>query len=163
IDLGSFALTVGDNVGNDTIAGVVQGTGGSLVKSGSDTLTLSGTNAYTGATVVSAGSLLVNGSLTSAASVATGATLGGSGIVGAAPSLASNSGTVNTGSPGADATLTVGNLVLGGGTLMLNLDGLPSYDSVKVTGSTLDLTNTVLSLAITPSAIHPGDHYTIIS
>ena len=91
VDLQSNTLTTGDSTGADTIAGVLQGVGGSLVKAGSDTLTLTGTGTYTGTTTVSAGSLLVNGSLTSAVSIATGATLGGSGTVGDVSSLASNS------------------------------------------------------------------------
>src|SRR5262249_52456545 len=66
-------------------------------------------------------------------------------------------------SPGPDGQLTVGSFVLGSGTLFLNLDGTSSYDSVKVTGSTTNLTGTVLSLAITPSAINAGDQYTILS
>jgi hypothetical protein len=45
----------------------------------------------------------------------------------------------------------------------MNLDGTSSYDSVKVTGSTIDLTNTNLTLAITPALINGGDQYTILS
>jgi autotransporter-associated beta strand protein len=61
------------------------GTGGSLVKVGTGTLTLSGTgNSYTGATTVNGGTLSVNGSITSSAmtTVNAGGTLGGNGTVG---------------------------------------------------------------------------------
>ena len=105
----------------------------------------------------------MNGSLASAVAVATNATLGGSGTVGNVSSLAGNSGTVNPGVGATDGTLSVGNFALGSGTLFLNLDGTSSYDSVKATGSTIDLTNTNLTLAITPSAINGGDQYTILS
>ena len=118
---------------------------------------------YTGFTTVSAGSLLVNGSLTSAVVVATGATLGGSGTVGDVTSASGGSGTINPGVGSTDRALTVGSFVLGTGTLFLNLDGTSAYDSVKVTGTTIDLSNTNLTLAITPSAIVGGDKYTILS
>ena len=56
--LGDHVLTVGDNNLSTTFSGVIQdggfggGTLGSLVKRGSGTLILSGTNTYTGATIV---------------------------------------------------------------------------------------------------------------
>ncbi|WP_160311513.1 autotransporter outer membrane beta-barrel domain-containing protein [Rhodopirellula islandica] len=63
-----------------TYSGVVSGTG-SLTKSGSEALTLSGVNTYLGTTTVSAGRLAINGSTTSATTVAAGAELGGSGTI----------------------------------------------------------------------------------
>jgi autotransporter-associated beta strand protein len=53
--LGSNQLTVGSNNLSTTVSGVIRGTGGSLVKIGSGTLTLDGGNSYTGATVVTGG------------------------------------------------------------------------------------------------------------
>jgi autotransporter-associated beta strand protein len=163
LDLGGNTLTTGDATGANTIGGTIQGAGGSLVKVGSDTLTLLDVDTYTGPTTVSAGSLLVNGSLTSAVAVATGATLGGSGTVGNVSSISSNSGTVNPGNGATDATFTIGSFVLGTGTLFLNIDGTAAYDSVKVTGSSINLTGTNLTLAITPANINTGDQYTILS
>jgi len=56
INIGANALTV--TQGADlTYAGVISGDGGSLVKSGASTLTLSGDNTYTGGTTVTAGTL----------------------------------------------------------------------------------------------------------
>lgn len=56
--LGANNLTIGSNNLSTTFAGVIQGAG-SITKSGSGKLTLSGANTYTGGTIVSAGSLLV--------------------------------------------------------------------------------------------------------
>jgi autotransporter-associated beta strand protein len=134
------------------------------VAAGADTLTLSGTTTYSGGTTVSAGALLVNSNLTtSAVAIATGATLGGFGTVGNVSSLGTGSGTINPGNGSTDATFTVGNFGLGAGTLLLNIDGTSSFDSVMVNGSTINLTGTSLSLAITPANIHGGDQYSILS
>ena len=62
--LGSNQLTVGGNNLSTTVSGDIQdggtfgGSGASLVKTGTGTLTLSGNNSYTGATTISAGTLV---------------------------------------------------------------------------------------------------------
>jgi autotransporter-associated beta strand protein len=53
----NFALSVGNNNANTTYSGALSGTGATLTKIGSGTLTLSATNSYTGATSVSNGVL----------------------------------------------------------------------------------------------------------
>ncbi|MDQ0249520.1 autotransporter-associated beta strand protein [Sphingomonas kyeonggiensis] len=58
--LGSHALVLGGESGDSAFAGVISGTGG-LTKTGTGTLTLSGTNLYTGLTLVSAGTLRIGG------------------------------------------------------------------------------------------------------
>jgi autotransporter-associated beta strand protein len=55
--LGSKQLTTGSNNLSTTVSGVISGSGGSLVKVGSGTLTLTGANTYSGGTTVSAGTL----------------------------------------------------------------------------------------------------------
>src|SRR5262249_4394948 len=68
-----------------TVSGVIADTGGgSLVKTGTGILALSGTNTYTGTTTVNAGVLAVNGSIASSSltTVNTGAGLFGSGTLG---------------------------------------------------------------------------------
>ena len=63
--LGANELTVGSNNLSTTVSGAITdggnggGTGGSLVKIGAGTLTLTGTNTYTGNTTISAGTLQI--------------------------------------------------------------------------------------------------------
>jgi fibronectin-binding autotransporter adhesin len=58
VTLGTGTLTVGANdQATATFAGVISGTGGNLVKSGTGTQTLSGNNTYTGTTTISGGTL----------------------------------------------------------------------------------------------------------
>ena len=88
--LGGKELTVGGNNLSTNVTGVLAdggsggGTGASLVKIGTGTLTLSGINTYTGATTVDGGTLAVNGSILSSSGVTVnaGGTLGGTGTVG---------------------------------------------------------------------------------
>ena len=138
-----IALTVGGNNSSTTYAGVLSGTGGSLIKTGTGTLTLSGTNTYSGNTTVSNGKLVINGSISTSATttVSSGATLGGSGTVGA---LTINSGGFVTpgNSPG---VLTVGNYSQAGQYTAEIADTTvgTGYDQIDVTG-TVNLTGGTL-------------------
>ena len=57
---GNIALTVGANNSSTTYAGILSG-GGSLIKAGSGTFTLTGTNTFTGGITISAGGLTIGG------------------------------------------------------------------------------------------------------
>src|SRR5262249_39787351 len=140
-------------------------TGGSLVKVGTGTLTLSDTsiNTYTGPTTVNAGALIVNGSIASSSltTVNSGALLGGSGTVGS--TLVTTGGTLAPGPiSGTPGTMTVaGNLAFQSGALYL----------VQVNPTTASITNVsgTASLAGTVNAIFaPGTYglvrsYTILT
>src|SRR5215472_14654764 len=109
--LGSNQLIVGSNNLSTTVSGVITGTGGALVKVGSGTLTLAGSNSYTGATVVAGGTLSVIGDISSSSGVLVGPTamLSGTGTV---PGVLVAGGTLMPGMPNAIGTLNVaGNLV----------------------------------------------------
>jgi autotransporter-associated beta strand protein len=143
--LGANTLTVGSLNLSTTVGGVISddgfggGTGGSLVKVGTGTLTLSGANTYTGATTIDAGTLMVNGSIASSSGVTvnSGGTLAGTGTV--SSTVIASGGTLSPGNaPGhAPGTITVA------GPLTLNSGSTLSYQlgtANVVGGSTNDLT-----------------------
>jgi autotransporter-associated beta strand protein len=59
VQLGTGTLTFGDS-SNRTYGGVISGTGGNIVKQGSGTQTLSGTNSYSGTTTINGGTLTLD-------------------------------------------------------------------------------------------------------
>jgi autotransporter-associated beta strand protein len=149
-----------DQTTAETYAGVIAG-GSDVTFNGapSAALTLTGTNTYTGATTVSAGDLFVNGSLSnsSTVSIAAGATLGGAGTVGSVM----NAGTIDPGSAGSSGTLSVGNLTLGPGALSLDLSNFGTSDSVVASGTTVDITGSMLSLNV--GTVTANETFTILS
>ncbi len=100
--LGGSPLGVGSNNTSTTFSGLIAdggvggGTGGSLTKVGTGTLTLSGANTYTGPTTVSAGILKAGNKTGSATGTGTvnvnSGTLGGPGIIAGAVTVGSGSG-----------------------------------------------------------------------
>jgi len=74
----AVALTVGGNTSNTIYSGILSGSGSSLTKSGSGTLTLSGVNTYSGPTTNAAGTLAIGGTTKQAFGTGTLVLLGGS-------------------------------------------------------------------------------------
>jgi outer membrane autotransporter protein len=136
--LGSKELTVGSNNMDTTVSGLIEdggqagGSGGSLIKVGTGTLTLLGHNNYSGGTTIEAGVLEV-GTLTSAPQEVSFAL--GTGNVFLDP------GTLRTtsSSTGKPMIINVGGnyTQAAGGTLALGVGGLDGsqYDHVQVAGS----------------------------
>lgn len=84
IALGAATLVEGALGRNDTISGIIDGSG-NLVKTGTGTLNLTAANTWTGATTAQQGVLLINGNQVAATGKTTvnnGATLGGAGVLG---------------------------------------------------------------------------------
>ncbi|PYL71351.1 MAG: hypothetical protein DMF26_19480, partial [Verrucomicrobia bacterium] len=142
--LGANTLTVGANNLNTTFSGIIQdggiggGSGGSLTKIGTGTLTLSGSNTYTGSTTITGGTLLVrnrrdSGTGTGAVNVNAG-TLGGTGTIAGSVTAGTGSGSGAFLAPGVNrstATLTIQ------GALTFNGDS--TYDlNLNTTRSTAD-------------------------
>jgi autotransporter-associated beta strand protein len=146
-----------DNTGLTTLSGVVgdSGLACGIIKTGTNTLVLSGNNTYTGSTIVGAGTLWVNGQVNSGGVTVTNGMLGGIGTI-LGPVVIQNGGTLAAGTA-AIGTLTVNNNVtLNGNALFkVNTSASPSNDVMVVTGTlsntgtgTLTVTNLGSTLAI---------------
>jgi uncharacterized protein with beta-barrel porin domain len=165
--LGDHVLTVGGNNSSTTFSGVIQdggacgGTVGSLVKEGTGTLILSGTNIYTGATMVTAGTLEVDGSITTSnLATVSGATLSG---IGALTTTQVNSGILArgnaanpTGALGVKGSLTFQSAAL----YMIGING-SAAGSTSVAG-TATLGDATVQVA-SGSTVTPGVKYTILT
>ena len=143
--LGRNELTVGGNNLSTEVSGAISGFGGSLVKVGTGTLTLSGNNTYTGGTTIAVGTLRAGATNTfspfSAVTVASGGTLDLNGFNQIVPGV-TNAGLVNMGTGTAPGTiLATANYTGTGGTIAMNTflggDGSPS-DRLIIIGGTRD-------------------------
>ena len=107
-----------------SFSGDIAGTGGSVVKSGNNTLTLTGTNGFTGGLTVSAGTLSVNAD-------------GALGATNDSPTL--NGGTLNT---SADITTTSRGFVMGSNSGTFDTDQATTLESTGVVSGAGGLTKT---------------------
>jgi autotransporter-associated beta strand protein len=174
--LGADQLTVGADDLSTDVSGIISdcGTGGnqcsnagtsggSLVKVGTGTLTLSGTNTYTGETAVDGGTLLVNGSIASSnlTTVNSDGTLGGIGTVGA--TTVRSGGTLMPGVPGSTGTLNVnGSLAFSSGSnYTITINGIAA-SKTDVTGAATPNSNANVKVA-SGGTIDVGQKYTILT
>lgn len=131
---------------------------GTLNKTGPGTMELTGNNLYQGGTSISGGTLLVNntsgsGTGTGGVTVQSGGTLAGTGTISGAITVQAG-GTFAPGNGNGIGAMNVGNLALGGNTLMaINVSASPSNDLVVASGSivyggTLTVTNVGPNIAL---------------
>ena len=134
------------------------GTDGGLIKTGLNTLTLTGTNTYNGATIIAAGSLLVDGSLAdTTVTVADGATLGGLGTIGGATTIAGG-GRLAPGSSTGTLTFTNSLTLTAGAILDFQLGS--KGDLIVVSGGTLT-SNTGVILNLSDAGGFAAGNYTL--
>jgi rhamnogalacturonan endolyase len=136
----------------NTFAGYIGNSGvTSLIKVGTGTLTLTGTNSYSGGTTINAGILLVNnligsGSGSGSVTVASGGTLGGNGIISGAVTVNSG-GALSPGNPLGTLTISNNLTLAGGSTTFMQIEHSPlTNNAVNVSGTlsqagTLNVTN----------------------
>jgi autotransporter-associated beta strand protein len=159
--LGGRQLITGTNDLSTTVSGEITGTGGSLVKTGSGTLTLTGSNSYTGQTIVQNGTLVVDGSIakSSLTTVQGGARLAGSGTVGS--TIIASFGNLAPGPSATPGAMTVaGNLAFHTGALYI-------VQVNPTAASTTNITGTAALTGIVGANFAPGSYtrrsYTILS
>ncbi len=134
--LGANTLTVGGNNLDTLFSGVIQdggsgsGTGGSIIKTGTGLLMLTGTSTYTGDTTVNSGALVVNGFIAGNVNLA-GGVLGGTG------QIAGNLQNASLLSPGnSPGLLTVGGdyTQTSAGSLLIQLASSTAFDKLGIGG-----------------------------
>ncbi|HEV2692699.1 MAG TPA: polysaccharide lyase family protein [Verrucomicrobiae bacterium] len=123
----------------------------SLIKEGTGTWTLTGTNTHTGATTVSNGLLVVNGGFNGSAVTVAGGALSGTGLI-ANPVSINNSGGFAPGNPFGTLTISNNLTLTAGSTTTIQIQDSPlTNGAAKISGTlfangTLNITNVCISL-----------------
>lgn len=158
-------LVVGGNGRSTEVSGTIDGAalnsfpwGGSLVKVGAGTLTLSGTSALFSGTRVSEGRLVVSGALASNVTIASGGSLGGTGVI---TGNVVNSGIVSPGSAIGTLSLNGGYTQAAGSTYRVQVT--PTQSSLISVGGNAVLNGGTVSVLAQDGAYAPRTRYTILS
>jgi rhamnogalacturonan endolyase len=152
----------------NTYAGVIADSGvSSLIKVGTGTLILTGTNTYSGGTTINAGALQVNnlggsGTGSGAVTVASSGTLGGAGIISGAVTVNSG-GALAPGSPLGTLTISNNLTLAAGSTTFMQVQQSPlTNNALKVTG-TLTEGGTLIVTNIGGTQLAPGDTFKLFN
>lgn len=156
--VGSLAVSATANIAIDTTSGSITisdvfSSGRSLLKVGTNTLTLSGANTYTGATIVLVGTLATSGVNklpdTSAISISSGATLslGGNDTVGSIAGAGSITLGANTLTAGADnSSTTMSGVISGTGSVFKTGTGVLTLSAANTFTGTLMIDSGTLKM-----------------
>jgi autotransporter-associated beta strand protein len=151
--VGSLTVSTAANIAVDSTSGNIAisdvfSSGRSLLKVGTNTLTLSGTNTYTGATIILVGTLATSAANklpdTSAVSISSGATLslGGNDTVGSIAGAGSISLGANTLTVGGDnSSTTASGVISGTGSLFKTGTGVLTLSAANTFTGTLTINN----------------------
>lgn len=176
--MGANGLTVGSNNLSSVFSGVIQdggasgGTGGSFVKSGKGTLTLSGANTYTGGTTISQGTLSIGnttGSATGTGPVEVNrGTLAGTGEISGAVTVAAGTASafLAPGAAGRTETLSVQSPLTFGSRAGYKADlnsTTATADEVVAFGVTISSGARISIDDLGSGTLTPGTAFTVIS
>jgi autotransporter-associated beta strand protein len=152
ITLGSATLTAGGNNTSTDFSGVISGTNGNLVKTGTQNMTLSGANTYTGATTINAGGINASNALS------LGSTDGGTTVAAGAMLLLSDAAI------GTEALALTGTLANAAGTSSYagNIT-LNATASILVNGTQLTLSGVIADGASTFGITKTGTGIAVLS
>lgn len=159
--LGTNELTVGSNNLSTELSGDISGVGGSLVKVGTGTLTLSGNaSGLTGPSSIMGGALAVTGELGGALNVLSTGRLQGTGTVGSTTVAAG--GTIAPGNPLGTLHIAGDYTQQAGSVYQVEIGPDGSSDLIDITGEARIEGGTVFALKA-PGEYDLGTRYTILS
>lgn len=177
VSLGSRQLQLGTNNQTTIFSGIIQdgglngGTGGSLSKIGTGTLTLSGASTYSGGTSVSAGALVASnttGSATGPGAVSVSAgTLGGAGIIAGAVTIGDGTGTAAFLAPSVGVTgpttMTIQSALTFKSDSTYTCKATPKADQIVANGVTIESGAQFTLAPLAGAKVKVGQKATVIS
>ncbi|MCX6930654.1 MAG: autotransporter-associated beta strand repeat-containing protein, partial [Verrucomicrobia bacterium] len=166
---GTPVLTVGKSDQTSMFSGLIRNSAGSLtlIKIGTNTLTLSGANTYSGGTLVSEGTLLVNnasgsGTGTGDVTVSSGAALSGNGVISGAVTIAFG-GTLAPGTSVGKLTITSNLVMQGTASIEIARNGSALTNDLVTGIKTNTYGGTLIVRNVGSSPLQVGDSFQLFS